>query len=232
MSQLTWVVAHTTQFVMPGWRFLRGAVGLLAGTGSYATYIAPDRSAWSTVVETSAASSPQWLTLDAGSTTQTKVHVWLTELTGRRQFAQVATLKASGGAFRFRLEPHAVYTFTTTTGQSKAAGKAPTVPNPRPLPTRYLAHPDTAGMATLVAPMEGSFQYVGGRLTQTTIGAPVPWAGCDVGMPYAVLGDASWTRFALSVRVELPSVRRGKTPPGAILIAGFSGAGEPCGFTG
>jgi len=232
VSALTWVIAQTTQFAAPGWRVLRGAGGELKGTGTYVTYMAPNRSAWSTVVETSAASSPQRLTFDVRGGLPTRVHVWLTELNGPRKLVDVATVQARHGTFSFRVAPHDLYTFTTTTGASKANGHVPAAPAPKPAPARYVAHADGAGMATYLAPMEGSFQYVGGTLTQTAIGAPVAWSSCDVGYPYAVLGSSSWRRFTVAASVELPDLRAGTGRPGAFLIAGFDGRGTPCDFSG
>lgn len=232
VSLLSWVVAQTTQFVSPGWRFLSGAAGRLTGTGSYVTYVAPNRSAWSMVVETSAATTSQRLEVSVKGVPPARVHVWLTELAGKRQFVNVATLAERDGSFSYRLSPDALYTFTTTTGQSKAGGHPQPVPSSKPLPQRYVARVDDAGMASLLAPMEGSFQYIDGTLTQTTVGAPVPWIGCDVGFPYAVIGSTNWRQFTIAASVELPSVPAEAPPPGALLIAGFSGLGEPCDFTG
>ena len=232
VSALTWVVAQTTQFVAPGWRILRGADGELAGTGTYVTYMAPDRSAWSTVVETSAAGSSQRMTFELRGGLPTRVHVWLTELTGPRTLVEVATVQARHGTFSYRVAPHGLYTFTTTTGESKADGHSPPVPARKPEPTHYVARPDGAGMAALLAPIEGSFQYVAGTLTQTTVGRPVAWSSCDIGYPYAVLGEASWRRFTVSASVQLPASPSGARRPGAFLIAGFSGRGTPCDFSG
>lgn len=232
VSLLSWIVAQTTQFVLPGWRFLGGADGRLDGVGSYVTYVAPNRSAWSMVVETSAATKSQRLEVSMRGGPSAHVHVWLTELAGSRQFVNVATLDARDGSFSYQLLPGAVYTFTTTTGQSKADGHPPEVPVSKPMPQRYAARVDDAAMAAFLAPIEGSFQYVGGTLTQTTVGAPVPWTGCDVGFPYAVIGNTNWWKFTIAASVELPTATPGASSPGALLIAGFNGIPKPCDFSG
>ena len=59
VTPLTWVIAQTTQFTAPGWRYLPGASGRLPAGGSYDTFLAPGRSAWSMVAETSTATVPQ-----------------------------------------------------------------------------------------------------------------------------------------------------------------------------
>ena len=59
VTPLTWVIAQTTQFTAPGWSYLAGANGRLPAGGSYDTFLAPGRSAWSMVAQTSTASAPQ-----------------------------------------------------------------------------------------------------------------------------------------------------------------------------
>lgn len=232
VSPLVWVVAHTTAFTARGWRFVRGANGMLTGGGSYVTYAAPDRSAWSTVVETTTAHSTQSLELHVSGGLPTHVRVWQTGLGAGQKLAPVATLTARDATVRYRLAPDALYTFTTTSGQPAAGVRPPAVPAARPLGTRYTASPDAAGMAWLLAPMEGSFQYVAGTLTQVAVGHPVPWSSCDVPFPYAVLGRSVWRRYTVSAKVALPATVRGGASSGAFLIAGYTGLGTPCDFAG
>jgi hypothetical protein len=221
VTPLTWVIAQTTQFTAAGWRHTAGADGDLPAGGSYDTYVAPGRSAWSMVVQTSVAVAPQQITIHVtGGLPARVVHVWTTNLRGPGQFVQRADIIPHRGAFTALLEPGYVYTFTTTTGQSRAGGHAPQVPAPGPLPAQYTATPDSAGMANMLAPVEGSFGYVHGVLTQTTVGEPVEWG--SVGRspaPYAIVGQNSWRDYTVSARVVLPA--SGTT--GATLIARFQG---------
>jgi hypothetical protein len=138
VTPLTWVIAQTTQFTAPGWRFAAGANGTLPAGGSYETYLAPGRSAWSMVAQTSVAGA-----------------------------AQQITVRVSGG------RPGYIYTFTTTTGQSRAGGRTPLIPVAGPMPIQYTAVADGAGLAKMLAPVDGSFGYVHGVLTQTAAGEPV-----------------------------------------------------------
>ncbi len=241
-STLLWVVAQTTQFSQPGWRFVGGGAGRLAGGGSYVAYAAPSRRAWSLVVETSVATAPQLVRLRLQALPTKRLRVWRTGLQGGRQLEALAPVAVAGGAATYRLAPHAVYTFTTIARPSardarsarRLAGR-----RSRALPVRYTARRDAAGMARLLAPVEGSFQYEGGVLTQANVGRPVAWSSCDVGFPYAVLGDGSWRRYTIAATADLPpangpgagSGTRGARP-GAFLLAGYSGLGEPCDFSG
>ena len=69
---------------------------------------------------------------------------------------------------------------------------------------RYTAAPDGTGMATMLAPVEGSFGYVHGVLTQTTAGEPVEWQyPGPAPAPYAVIGWNTWRDYTVSARVVL-----------------------------
>jgi hypothetical protein len=219
VTPLTWVIAQTTQFASPGWHY--GPDGDLPAGGSYTTYLAPGRSAWSLVAQTSEATTAQQVTFQVtGGLPSGVVHVWTTDLDGPGQFVRRGNIIPHNGLFSATLQPGYVYTFTTTTGQSRAGGHPPAVPAAGPMPVQYTATPDSAGMADLLSPMEGSFTYVNGTLTQTTVGEPVEWG--DVGhspAPYAIVGQNSWNDYTVSARVTLPA----PGTAGASLIARFQG---------
>jgi O-glycosyl hydrolase len=229
VNPLTWVIAQTTQFTAPGWRHVNGANGLLpGGSGSYDTYEAPGRSAWSLVAETSMASSAtkaQRVTVHVtGGLPARVVHVWSTDLRGPDQFADRGDTAVRGGTFTARLQPGYVYTFTTTTGQSRADGRTPPIPVAGPMPLRFAATPDGAGMVSMLAPMDGSFGYTHGVLTQTAAGEPVEWhhPGPSAA-PYAITGWNTWRNYTVSATVVIPPTGNGSAPPGAELIARFRG---------
>ena len=231
VNPLTWVVAHTTQFTRPGWRFVDGADGRLPDGTSYVTYAAPDRAAWTMVVQTSTATRARRLRVHLTGGLPRAVHAWVTQLHGPAHLVDLGSLTVARGWWSYELAPGAVYTFTSTTGQTDAGGDPPPIPPAAPLALPYGARPDGAGMAALLSPMEGSFGYVHGRLTQTTVGAPVPWIGCDVEFPYAVVGAPHWRDYTVAATVRLPSPPA-PAVPGAMLIARFSGFREPCEFNG
>jgi Glycosyl hydrolase family 59 len=227
VNPLTWVIAQTTQFVPPGWEHVGGANGSLPGDkgGSYDTYQAPDHSAWSMVLQTSVAERAHLLKIHlAGGLPDRRVHVWSTGLRGGGQFVRGRDIAPRSGTFTAEVQPGRVYTFTTTTGQSSAGGRAPGVPAAAPMPPRYTAAPDGAGMANMLAPMDGTFGYVHGVLTQTSVGEPVEWHYPGPSpFPYAVVGWNSWRNYTVSATVSLPAARRGAAPPGAMVIARFTG---------
>jgi len=225
VTPLTWVIAQTTQFTTPGWRHVDGANGALPASGSYDTYEAPGRSAWSLVAQTSTATMAQQVTIHVlGGLPARVVHVWSTNLRGPGQFVRRADITPRGGTFTAVLQPGFVYTFTTTTGQSRAGGQPPTVPAAAPMPLPYTAAPDAAGMARMLSPIEGSFGYVHGVLAQTTAGKPVEWYSLGPSpSPYAVVGWNTWRNYTVSALVVLPRSGSASPPPGAALIARFQG---------
>jgi hypothetical protein len=225
VTPLTWVIAQTTQFTAPGWRHVGGANGGLPARGSYVTYQAPGRSAWTLVAQTSVAIAAQQVTVRVTGGLPTRaVHVWSTNLRGPGQFVRRGDITPHGGAFTATLQPGFVYTFTTTTGQSRAGGHPPAVPAVGPMPLPYTAAPDAAGMTRMLCPIEGSFGYVHGVLTQTTVGEPVEWHYLGPSpAPYAILGWNTWRDYTVSARVVLPRSGTASPPPGAALIARFQG---------
>lgn len=228
VTPLTWVIAQTTQFTAAGWRYAAGADGFLPAGGSYQTYLAPGRAAWSMVAQTSVASAAQQVTVRvAGGLPAQVVHVWRTSLRGSGQLTRRADIIPRRGAFTAWLQPGYVYTFTTTTGQSVAGGHPAPVPPAGPMPAGYTAGPDGAGMADMLAPMNGSFGYVHGVLTQTAAGQPVEWVypGRSAA-PYGIVGTNTWRDYTVSARVILPAAGTASPPPGATLIARFQGFGR------
>jgi hypothetical protein len=225
VTPLTWVIAQTTQFTAPGWRYATGANGVLPAGGSYDTYLAPGRSAWSMVAQTSVATAAQQVTIHiTGGLPARVVHVWSTSLRGSGQFVYRGDITPRQDSFTALLQPGYIYTFTTTTGQSRADGHAPVVPEAGSMPDQYTATPDDAGMANMLAPIEGSFAYVDGVLTQTTAGEPVEWQYPGRSpVPYAIIGQNSWRNYTVSARVVLPATGTASPPAGASLIARFEG---------
>jgi len=106
VTPLTWVIAQTTQFTAPGWRYADGANGTLPAGGSYDTYLAPGRSAWSMVAQTSVAAAAQQVAVRVtGGLSAQVVHVWRTSLRGLGHFTQRGNITLRKGAFAALLQP-------------------------------------------------------------------------------------------------------------------------------
>ena len=227
VNQITWVIAQTTQFTQPGWRYVRGASGHFAVGGSYVSYEAPDRSSWSLVAQTSDAHAPQAITVHLGGGLPSQVvHVWSTKVNGRpRQwFARRADVHPRAGAFRYVLDSGYVYTFTSTAGQSKgvlassassSAAVAPRPPRSAAMPLPYRAFPDQSGQAWGLGTMDGAFEYLPGSspvLAQTARGTPDFWQPPKptqpARFPYAVVGGATWRDYTVSAQVKFTGIRQ------------------------
>jgi len=203
-----WALAHTGQFAKPGWRYLGGASALLAGGGSIVTLKAPDSSAYSIIIETTGASGPQTLrfTLANGLPAST-VHVWRS--TQGEQMKQLASVLPVGGVFSLTFQSEAIYSLTTTTGQSKGEYSAPaSVVFPLPYQEDFEGYPlmatprylsDQAGTFEVIARADGQGQ----ALRQVSTNRGIEWAVQFT--PYTAAGGVSWTDYEISADVLLES---------------------------
>ncbi len=209
-----WATAHVTQFTRPGWSFIDAASGLLGGNrvnGSYVTLKAPDRSAYSTVIETTRATAAQTFaaTVTGGLPTST-VHVWSTDLGSSdpaNWFVRGADITPNAGRFSLTLQPNRVYTITTTTGQGKSSAAGPGATTfPLPYSDNFDAYP-VSRQAKYLADEDGAFEVTGcggGRggncVRQMAPQAPIYWHGHD-GYPWTIIGDSSWRNYTVSADV-------------------------------
>jgi Glycosyl hydrolase family 59/Ricin-type beta-trefoil lectin domain-like/Galactocerebrosidase, C-terminal lectin domain len=209
-----WATAQVTQFTKPGWSFIDSASGLLGGNrvnGSYITLKAPDRSAYSTVIETTRATAAQTFTATVtGGLPTSTVHVWSTDLGSSdtaNWFVRGADITPNAGRFSLTLQPNRVYTITTTTGQGKSSAAGPGATSfPLPYSDNFDAYP-VSRQAKYLADEEGAFEVAGcggGRggncLRQMAPQAPIYWHGHD-GYPWTILGDSSWRNYTVSADV-------------------------------
>ncbi|MGW5781699.1 RICIN domain-containing protein [Streptomyces sp. NPDC003863] len=219
VGRTTWSIAQTTQFTSPGWKYVDNATGYLgagnSATGSYVSYAAPDKSAWSTVFETMDATAAQTVNLKvAGGLPGGTLHVWSTDLSQNGattpHMVRDADLTAGGGTYSLTLAPGRVYTVTTTTG----GGAAVTTPPQR----KQLALPYTDSLggytkgqeATYFSTMNGAFEAApcaGGRtgscLRQMSPVPPIQWTDEKSNQPYTIMGEQSWSDYTVSADVFL-----------------------------
>ncbi|WP_254878458.1 RICIN domain-containing protein [Streptomyces sp. NA04227] len=215
VGRSTWVTAQTTQFTARGWKYLDTAGGYLGGArenGSYVSYAAPDKSAWSTVLETTQATAEQEVTLKtAGGLPGGTLHVWSTDLNSAHpRMTSAGDLTAVDGTYRLTLKPGHVYTVTTTTGQGAATATGPErSPLRLPYKDSFADYP-VGREAKYFASMNGAFESApcgGGRdgncLRQMAPQVPIRWTDEPGHQPYALMGDLSWSNYTASARVLL-----------------------------
>lgn len=210
-----WVMAHTTQFTAPGWRYLDSASGYLGGNranGSYVTLRDPATANYSTVIETmdATAAQPFTATVTGGLSTGT-VHVWSTRVGSSSAsdfFVHSADVTPSGGTFTVTLQPGFVYTLSTTTGQGKGTATSPASHSfALPYTDSYDGYA-TGTEARYLADMQGAFEVsacgagrAGRCVRQMSPRAPITWDGLSD--PYALLGDLGWSNYKVSSDVLL-----------------------------
>ena len=134
-----WSIAHTTQFADPGWRYVDSACGYLDQKGSFVTLVSPGvKKDLSIVAETMDSDKPQTVTFKLDKSAKiTKVFVWQTVVKGNI-FEQLTPIPIRDGKFSITLQPKALYSFTTTTGQQKGIAAAPeNKPFPFPFSTGF-----------------------------------------------------------------------------------------------
>jgi hypothetical protein len=210
-----WVMAQTTQFTQPGWRYLDSSSGYLNGTrgnGSYVSLKSPSSSDYSTIIETMDASGPQTITFNVtGGLSTGVVHVWSTNVNSSNPadyLVHAADLAPSGGSYTVTVQPGYVYTLTTTTGQGKGTATGPGQGNLRlPYSDSFDSYA-TGTEAKYLMAWQGAFEVVGcggghtGRcVRQMSPQAPITWD--PLSDPHALLGDLSWSNYTVSSDVML-----------------------------
>ncbi|MBM9434884.1 ricin-type beta-trefoil lectin domain protein [Streptomyces bryophytorum] len=215
VGENTWATAQVTQFAQPGWKFVDSASGYLGGAesnGSYVTLKSPNGSDYSTVLETTTATTAQTAAVHVqGGLSTGAVHVWATRVnapSAATDFVHTQDITPSGGSYSLTLQPGYVYTVTTTTGQGKGTAAAPAAH------ALALPYSDTyEGTATntqarYLSDMQGSFEArpcAGGRggqcVQQVAPVKPIEWQ--DDSDAFTLAGDPAWSDYTVSTDVEM-----------------------------
>ena len=227
--------AHTTQFAVPGWRYLSvpgGGSGVLppaAGNGSFVTLVPPTPGAhdFVLVIESLAGAC---LHCDAPATTDgvavfatagglagagTPLHVWRSNSTA--MFWRDADITiAADGTFAVPVPADTMVTVTTVAGAQHGVPAAPPQP-PAPFPLPF-ADTFAGGGAADASPrffsdQQGAFALRGGALRQVVPADPGPnrWTAEDVD-PLTVVGDGSLLDVEASVTASWAPPDAGAPP--------------------
>jgi galactosylceramidase len=128
-----WALAHTTQFVEPNWVYMDSACGQFDPNTWRSSHVAmrnPKTDDWSVVIVTG---EKQKIKLDIGSGLKAgPVYVW--KSTQKNQFIKQKPLQLNGKSVEIELESEAIYTLTSTTGQTKGSFGSPPKSKPFPFP--------------------------------------------------------------------------------------------------
>jgi hypothetical protein len=212
-----WATAQVTQFTSPGWKFLNDGSGYLGGTESNGTYVSlksTNNSDYSTIIETTTASSAQTVNVKvSGGLSDGTVHVWATDLNSSNSsnyFVQQSNITPSGGSYSLTVQPGYIYSLTTTSGQGKGTA---TSPGGSSLGLPYSDNFDKDAIdqqPRYLAQQQGAFEVencAGGRsgrcVQQQAPAEPVEWdANAN---PSTFGGNLSWTNYTVSADALIKS---------------------------
>lgn len=200
-----WAAAHTTQFTEPGWSYIEEACGLTAdSTMSYVSLLSPDNSDLTIIIETMDAAQPKSLTFQLPR--HIKALSQWRSIYQQESFMKQRDVSVKNGTLTLQLEPHALYTFSTTKGQQKGEFAIPDsvgfklpykedFESYKPASTpRYLS--DQGGAFEVRSCQEGRGQVLRQLITRPAI----EWEGAVVNQ--TVVGDQYWKDYTTSVDVR------------------------------
>lgn len=212
-----WAIAHINQFGDFGWYFMKNASGRTAIEKSYfATIKSPDNSDYSILIETFEAKTDEEILIKVNDNMpkDKKVYVWSTDINATNHnsiFVKVDEITPKNGEYRYVLKPNRMYSFTTTTGQSKKGLEVNIKPDTfwSPNYVEDFESYDIGHRPKYFIDIEGAFEVAqagGGRegkaLRQVAIGEPIRWYGAFTDpYPYTLFGEPFWTNIKASVDV-------------------------------
>ena len=216
VGRALWATAHTTRFTRPGWRYLDAACGYLGGdraAGSLVSLRDPGSADWTTVIETTTATTARRVVLrPGGGLAAGRVHLWASDLSAAdpgRWMTREPDPVPVGGALSLTLRPGYAYSLTTV-----SAGERGTAAGPG---RHGLALPYTddfegyapAREARYLADMQGAFETApcaagrgGTCVRQAAPTRPILWQ--EDSEPFALLGDPDWGDYTIAADVLLP----------------------------
>jgi Glycosyl hydrolase family 59 len=197
-----WATAHTTQFAQPGWRYLDASSGFLPGNaGTYVSLKDPQHNDLSIVLETIKAQLSVSIDFKLVHISASTVHVW--ETNASKTFEHVADIPVHSDRFSYAVEPHSLYTFTTTTGQGRGDVRSP-ADHPFPLPySEDFEKPTFNRTPKYLTDQDGAFemqpchQRPGTCLEQVITQKPIPWE--PLPNPFTMTGDSNWSDYSVAV---------------------------------
>ena len=208
--EVMWGYSHYGQFSQIGWEYLNGGCGRLTGGGTLVTLKSPGGD-YSVIAETKNATNVQMVTFQiGGGLARHQLCVWYSDANG--QFVRQADVTPVAGRFTVALEPQAIYSISTTTGQQK--GSFDNVPAAQDFPFPYYETFDeykspqrwgwlphyTADIAS-VFEIAARPDKTGMGLRQVLDRPAQSWA--PEWLPYTILGDQNWTDYEVSADICL-----------------------------
>jgi hypothetical protein len=230
-----WVLAQTTQFTAPGWRYMDSATGWIGGdttggNGSFVALQSPTGKDFSIIVETTGAKEPATLVFKVKGFSQNTLHLWSTDPDSDNSgdwFVHGPDVPVIDGSVSLSVEPGHVYTLTTTDGQQRGlTAPPPSAPLALPLTDNFDSYPP-GKLARYFSDMYGAFETApcgggrtGGCLRQMVTAEPTFWKKTNQ-RPFSIVGNLDWTNYRVSTDFLLEQ-------PGAVdLLGRLTGMNDP-----
>lgn len=206
-----WGYAHYGQFTKVGWRYVDQGCLHLDGGGTMVTMRDPKTGDYSIIVETKGAKAPQTIrvTMPKGLSTKS-----LCQWRSREGdlFAKQADIRPKNRTITLTVEPNAVYSLSTTTGQQH--GQFSNIPAAEAFPLPYsenfdqYTQPQQWGyLPHYMADIIGAYEltprpdHQGQCLRQVVAQHTLSWA--PEWHYYTILGDRDWHNYEVSADVWL-----------------------------
>eukprot|EP01043_Picozoa_sp_COSAG02_P054101 COSAG02_NODE_6073_length_3821_cov_18.905159_2_plen_760_part_00 len=210
-----WTVAHTSQFVQPGWRFLHGpgaSTFLPDNRGSMVAYTSPNGAELSIVIESgfSNASNAVRLQLAGRFATLRSVHFWRSNASAVF-VQQPPLLLEAGGMLNLVIPAGEVWTLTTTTGQQKGSDSL-TIPPAANFSLPYSDDFDQVAMDATpkyTSDMHGVFtasasEGIAGKVLRQQTASEPQCTHCGSSSAFGtILGDGSWLDYSVEVAARV-----------------------------
>jgi galactosylceramidase len=207
-----WGYAHYGQFTQVGWQYVDEGCLLLDGGGSMVTMRNPVTNDYSIIFETKDAKEPQVVTISLDKKLgRRQFCVWLSN--EQQQFIRQDDITVRGGTLTVTLQPHSVYSVSTTNGQQK--GGFADIPASKPFPLPYTdnfdgyTHPEQCGyLPRYTADLIGAFELrptpgKGSGLTLRQVVGEHTLSWAPEWHHYTILGDSAWTDYEVNADVYL-----------------------------
>ena len=219
VREALWGYAHYGQFCEVGWQYVDDGCLHLDGGGSMVTLRNPDTGDYSIILETKEAKAPQTVEVRLDKKAGRKPFcVWMSN--EQQQFVRQSDIKPKGGTLSITLQPHSVYSLSTSGGQQKGTFEGIPASTPFPLPYEdnfdgYMKSEQWGCLPHYTADLIGAFelrptpiplptserQGKGLCLRQVVGEHTLSWA--PEWHHYTILGDSAWRDYEISADVYL-----------------------------
>lgn len=212
-----WVMAHTNQFAKLGWKYIDSACKSwtrsreLKIEGFTAVALKSNTSNdYSIIIETMDAKEPKKVKIKiSDDLSKNKLKVWRSVFNSE-EFNQLEDIELIDGMCELTVLPNAIYSLTTTIGQSKGTSNN-LIPENTRFPFPYTTDFEEDVLATpgkFFSDQNGTFEVVKnpsktGKCLKQQLDAPgIEWRAYN--FPETIIGDVAWEDYSVSVDVMLP----------------------------